>query len=95
MASPAHPSPDDPPAQPLRPGVRADRGLCVGAGVCARIAPAVFDQDEEEGLVVVLDGHPEDAAAEAARRAVEGCPSGALSIGAGDGEEEGGPRVGG
>ncbi|MFD4832937.1 ferredoxin [Streptomyces uncialis] len=40
------------PRAPLRLGV--DRQRCVGAGMCALTAPAVFDQDEEEGLVVLL-----------------------------------------
>lgn len=57
--------------------VHADRDVCIGAGLCVLSAGAVFDQDDD-GIVVVLDEHPADAAA--AREAVENCPSGALSL---------------
>lgn len=58
-------------------GVHADRDVCIGAGMCALTAGAVFDQDDD-GIVVVLDEHPADVAA--AREAVANCPSGALSL---------------
>ncbi|MGZ4751071.1 MAG: ferredoxin [Oryzihumus sp.] len=35
-----------------------DRERCQGAGMCALTAPAVFDQSEEDGRVVVLDADP-------------------------------------
>lgn len=57
--------------------VRADRDVCIGAGMCVLTAGAVFDQDDD-GIVVVLDETPADA--EAARQAVANCPSGALSL---------------
>ena len=57
--------------------VHADRDVCIGAGLCVLTAGAVFDQDDD-GIVIVLDEHPADAAA--AREAVENCPSGALSL---------------
>lgn len=61
--------------------VRADRELCVGAGMCVRTAPDLFDQDDQLGYVVLLNARPTGAALEAARRAVDLCPSGALSVG--------------
>jgi ferredoxin len=57
--------------------VHADRDVCIGAGLCVLSAGAVFDQDDD-GIVVVLDEHPADVAA--AREAVDNCPSGALSL---------------
>ena len=57
--------------------VHADRDVCIGAGLCVLTAGAVFDQDDD-GIVVVLDEHPADVAA--ARDAVANCPSGALSL---------------
>ncbi|HEY1571752.1 MAG TPA: (4Fe-4S)-binding protein [Pseudonocardiaceae bacterium] len=59
--------------------IKADRGVCVGAGQCVLTEPAVFDQGDD-GLVVLLDEAPEGARAEAARTAVDLCPSGALSL---------------
>jgi ferredoxin len=60
--------------------VTADREVCIGSGNCVFSAPAVFDQDDDEGLVVLLTAQvgPQDAAA--VRDAVAHCPSGALLI---------------
>ena len=57
--------------------IEADRDVCIGAGMCVMSAPEVFDQDDD-GLVVVLEVEVPDAHAAAATRAVAGCPSGAL-----------------
>jgi ferredoxin len=43
-------------------------------------AATVFDQDEEDGRVIVLAHHPSAEQAGAARKAVALCPSGALSL---------------
>ncbi|MFG3280818.1 ferredoxin [Streptomyces sp. NPDC048111] len=59
--------------------VSADREVCVGAGLCALTAPAVFDQDDD-GLVTVLAPAPEQAHRTAARHAGGLCPSGAVRI---------------
>ena len=56
--------------------VHADRDVCIGAGMCVLAAGAVFDQDDD-GIVVVLDEMPDDGPA--VRKAVANCPSGALS----------------
>jgi ferredoxin len=58
--------------------VEADRSLCMGAGMCALNAPEVFDQDEEEGLVVVLDAEPPAERRNAVRDAVNLCPASAI-----------------
>jgi ferredoxin len=60
--------------------VLADRELCVSAGQCQAEAGAVFDQDPEDGTVVVISEYPEIAQAESVMRAVEACPSGALQV---------------
>jgi ferredoxin len=57
--------------------VHADRDVCIGAGLCVLAAGEVFDQDDD-GIVVVLDERPADEAG--AREAVANCPSGALSL---------------
>ena len=59
--------------------ISADRSLCIGSGMCVVTAPAVFDQDEVEGLVLLLDEHPAGADALAAWEAVELCPARALA----------------
>jgi len=61
--------------------IHADRTVCVGSGMCALTAPGVFDQDESEGRVMVTDPAPADETdRQAARDAVDLCPSGALSM---------------
>ena len=59
--------------------ISADRGTCIGSGVCVMHAPGVFDQDRD-GIVVLLDPEPDSTHAEAARRAVHDCPSGGLQL---------------
>ncbi|WP_405164267.1 (4Fe-4S)-binding protein [Nocardia sp. NBC_01499] len=60
--------------------VTADRTVCIGAGLCALTAPAVFDQDDDDGLVKVLNPDPDTASQEAVREAVNICPSGAVAF---------------
>jgi ferredoxin len=59
--------------------IRADRDVCIGAGQCVLTEPAVFDQDDE-GLVTLLVESPDGSAEKATRTAVHICPSGALSL---------------
>ncbi|WP_329468110.1 ferredoxin [Streptomyces sp. NBC_01431] len=70
------------PQEPLRLGV--DRDRCVGAGMCALTAPEVFDQDDEDGLVVLLHSAPGPEHRAAARMAVGLCPAGAIALNAPD-----------
>lgn len=60
--------------------ISADRDRCVGAGQCVLAAPALFDQDEEDGLVRVLHKRPSASQSDAVRDAVWACPSGALTL---------------
>lgn len=59
--------------------VAADRDLCISAGNCVMSAPAVFDQDDD-GIVVVLVDEIPDAELDHARQAVKLCPSEALRL---------------
>jgi len=59
--------------------VQADREVCIGAGVCVMNSEAVFDQDDD-GIVVLLVDEVPAAEQDNARKAVQLCPSGALSI---------------
>jgi ferredoxin len=60
--------------------VTAHREVCIGSGNCVFSAPAVFDQDDDEGLVVVLTAQVDPQEADAVHDAVAHCPSGALRI---------------
>ena len=59
--------------------VIADRDTCISAGNCVMVASAVFDQDDD-GIVVVLVDEVPEAEEEHAREAVMLCPSQALSV---------------
>jgi ferredoxin len=60
--------------------VLADLDVCIGSGVCVLTAPRVFDQGSDDGLVrLLVDPVPADEE-EAARDAVDLCPSAALSL---------------
>ena len=59
--------------------ITADRDVCISAGNCVMVAGAVFDQDEDGIVVMVVDDVPESEEAHA-REAVQLCPSQALRI---------------
>ncbi|MGI5460887.1 ferredoxin [Streptomyces sp. CA-249302] len=60
--------------------VTADREACIGGGMCVHAAPAVFDQDEYDGRVVLLVPEPTPEHAVHVRRAVTMCPVRALGL---------------
>ena len=59
--------------------VHVDEHKCIGAGHCARTAPAIFDQDDT-GIVVLLEATPAVHLHAAARKAATLCPSLAIRI---------------
>ena len=59
--------------------VHVDEDLCIGAGQCVLVAPQIFDQDDK-GLVILLDAAPPRALHEAARKAAKLCPARAITI---------------
>jgi ferredoxin len=60
--------------------VRADRDKCVSSGQCVMTAPAVFDQDEDEGAVVVKTAAPPPELAADVRQAAVLCPAMAITL---------------
>ena len=57
----------------------ADRDVCISAGNCVMAADAVFDQDDD-GIVVVLVDEVPEGEEDHAREAVRLCPSQALRM---------------
>ncbi len=57
-----------------------DQDKCCGAGSCARTAPEVFDQRDDDGLVVLLDAAPPERLREAIEEAAAICPAGVISV---------------
>ncbi|MET8955896.1 ferredoxin [Streptomyces sp. NPDC004393] len=60
--------------------LRVDRERCIGAGMCALTAPEVFDQDPDDGRVLLLHAEPPTAHRAAAQMAAGVCPSGAITF---------------
>lgn len=59
--------------------ITADSTRCVGAGQCVLSAPDVFDQDDD-ALVVLVDGAAGAADLELVRDAVDRCPAQAITL---------------
>jgi ferredoxin len=57
-----------------------DRDRCCGIGNCTMAAPAVFDQNEHDGTVIVLQLSPAAEFHELVRRAESVCPCEAIRI---------------
>lgn len=60
--------------------VTVDQPKCVSAGNCVAHAPDVFDQDEDDGSVILLDEFPARDRADDVRQAAEACPAHAIFI---------------
>ncbi|WP_416416387.1 ferredoxin [Paenarthrobacter aromaticivorans] len=52
---------------------------CVGAGVCALAAPEVFDQNDDDGIIVVLDPNPPREQAQRIQDAATRCPAAVIT----------------
>ena len=61
--------------------VRVDQSRCCGAGQCAALAPEVFDQRDDDGVVVLLDPAPPQTVHAAVREAEQACPATAIALG--------------
>ena len=60
--------------------VTVDEDKCISAGQCVSNSSAVFDQREDDGVVILLDENPPAEEAENVRRAVAECPASVISI---------------
>jgi len=60
--------------------VEIDRAKCVASGQCVLAAPAVFDQDEEDGIVTLLTDEPSPADADGTHEAAFLCPAQAILV---------------
>jgi ferredoxin len=57
-----------------------DKSRCIGAGQCVMKAPRVFDQQEEDGIVILRIETPLQQDWDAARVAARVCPAEAITI---------------
>lgn len=61
--------------------VTVDQDKCCGAGTCVLLAPDVFDQRDEDGIVVLLDEAPPEDLHDIVREAASVCPGVAITTG--------------
>ena len=60
--------------------VTIDIDKCIGAGQCVLSAPDVFDQRDEDGLVVLLNPTPSAGQATDVKHAAALCPAQAIIV---------------
>jgi len=60
--------------------VTIEQDKCVGSGQCVLAAADVFDQREEDGIVVLLDENPPAELADDVRNAAAICPALAIRV---------------
>jgi ferredoxin len=60
--------------------VSIDRGKCVGSGNCVYVAPDIFSQDDDDGMVILLTEQPCASLSEAVAEAARQCPSMAIQL---------------
>jgi ferredoxin len=60
--------------------VMIDLMKCTSAGQCVLAAPEVFDQRDEDGLVILLNPSPPDELAESVEEAAALCPALAIRV---------------
>ncbi|POX41436.1 ferredoxin [Streptomyces sp. Ru73] len=60
--------------------ITLDVDKCCAAGQCVLVAPEVFDQRDEDGIVVLLDAQPPAEQHAAVREAAAICPAAAIKV---------------
>ena len=60
--------------------VAVDQDKCIAAGQCVAAAPDVFDQREEDGVVVLVNATPDAADEDGVRQAAAVCPALAIQV---------------
>ncbi|CAL9431633.1 ferredoxin [Streptomyces sp. NPDC057245] len=60
--------------------ITVDEDKCCGAGQCVLIAPEVFDQRDEDGIVVLLDAQPAAEHHDPVRESAGVCPAAAIHL---------------
>jgi ferredoxin len=60
--------------------VEIEQRRCVSAGHCVVAAPDVFDQREDDGVVILLDADPPEREHENVREAALLCPAAAIIV---------------
>ncbi|BBC35114.1 Ferredoxin [Streptomyces graminofaciens] len=60
--------------------IEVDVPKCVASGQCVLIAPDVFDQRDDDGMVVLLDESPAPELHDDVRESATVCPAAAIRV---------------
>ncbi|WP_433519203.1 ferredoxin [Nonomuraea sp. CA-143628] len=60
--------------------VTIDQDKCCGAGTCVLLAPDVFDQRDDDGIVILLDERPTEELHAVVRESADVCPGAAIFV---------------
>lgn len=60
--------------------IDVDEDRCVAGGQCVMVAPRLFDQRDDDGVVIVLDAAPGEEELQNARTAELVCPAAAIRV---------------
>lgn len=60
--------------------IRVDQDRCIGSGHCVLIDPGVFDQRDEDGIVVLMVEEPPPDQETGVREAARICPASAIYV---------------
>ncbi|OAV51050.1 ferredoxin [Enteractinococcus helveticum] len=60
--------------------IAIDTDKCIAAGACVMEAIEVFDQRDEDGVVILLDENPSEDQHDNVRRAAHACPAKAITL---------------
>ncbi len=60
--------------------VIVDKSRCVGSGGCVLTSPSVFDQDDDDGKVILLIENPDERLRAEVVESANVCPTNALAI---------------
>ncbi|MFE6820943.1 ferredoxin [Streptomyces sp. NPDC057690] len=60
--------------------ITVNEDKCCGAGQCVLLAPEVFDQRDDDGIVVLLVAEPTADQHAAVREAAAVCPAAAIEL---------------
>jgi ferredoxin len=60
--------------------VSVDQDKCIGSGQCVSLCPEVFDQRDEDGIVVLRDADPPSELDDVVEEAAQVCPSLAIRV---------------
>ena len=60
--------------------ITVDEDKCVASGQCVLAAGAVFDQREDDGVVILLNDDPDAEQYEAVRLAAQMCPASVIQV---------------